>query len=67
MYKIKKPGIIQFLYGDNKRISKKIGIDNAVLSRILNGKQTTSYETAYCIVKLYNAEKEVNDYFIRNM
>lgn len=67
MYKIKKPGIIQFLYGDNKRISKKIGIDNAVLSRILNGKQTTSYETAYIIVKLYNSEKEVDDYFIRNM
>lgn len=67
MYKIKKPGIIQFLYGDNKRISKKIGIDNAVLSRILNGKQTTSYETAYIIVKLYNSEKEVSDYFIQNV
>lgn len=65
MYKIKEAGIIQFLFGDNKSISKKIGINNCSLSRILNGKATTKYATAYCIVKLYNPEKEVSDYFDR--
>jgi hypothetical protein len=63
MYKIKKPGIITFLFGDNKEISNKLGLNNASLSRILNGKQGTKYLTAYCIVKLYDPEKEVLDYF----
>ena len=63
MYKIKKPGIIKFLFGDNKEISNKLGLNNASLSRILNGKQATKYLTAYCIVKLYDPEKEVLDYF----
>lgn len=63
MYKIKKPGIIKFLFGDNVSISEKIGLNNASLSRILNGKQTTKYATAYCIVKAFNSEKEVLDYF----
>lgn len=63
MYKIKKPGIIKFMFGDNKTISNMIGINNSSLCRILNGKQTTKYKTAYCIVKLYNSEKEVEDYF----
>lgn len=63
MYKIKKPGIIKFLFGDNVSVSKKLGLNNASLSRILNGKQATKYLTAYCIVKLYDPEKEVLDYF----
>ena len=63
MYIIKKPGKIKFLFGDNKIISKKIGISSYTLSRILNGKQVTRYTTAYCIVKLYNPDKEVLDYF----
>lgn len=63
MYKIKKPGIIKFLFGDNVSVSKKLGLNNASLSRILNGKQATKYLTAYCIVKLYDPTKEVEDYF----
>lgn len=63
MYIIKKPGIIRFLFGDNKEISKRIGISSYTLSRIINGKQATRYTTAYCIVKLYNPDKEVLDYF----
>lgn len=63
MYKIKKPGIIKFLFGDNKPIAKKIGISHISLWRILNGKANTRYETAYCIVKIYDPEKEVLDYF----
>lgn len=63
MYKIKEVGKIEFLYGDNVEISKKLGISNSTLSRILNGRQSTRYLTAYCIVKLFNPEKEVLDYF----
>lgn len=63
MYKIKKPGLIKFLYGDNVSVSEKLGLNNASLSRILNGKQATKYLTAYCIVKIYDPSKEVLDYF----
>lgn len=63
MYIVKEPNIIKFLFGDNKRISEQIGINNAVLCRILKGKQATKYTTAFCIVKTYDAEKEVLDYF----
>lgn len=65
MYEIKKPGIIKFLYGDNKIIAKKIGLNHSSLCRILNGKQTTKYLTAYCITKIFNPDKEVKNYFKR--
>ena len=63
MYIVKEPYIIRFLFGDNKKISEQIGINNASLCRILSGKQATKYATAYCIVKTFNSEKEVLDYF----
>jgi hypothetical protein len=63
MYKIKKPNIIKFMFGDNKSVSEKLGLNNSSLCRILKGKQTTKYLTAYCIVKLYDPNKEVLDYF----
>ena len=63
MYKIKKPHIIEFMSGYNVIISKRIGINKCTLSRILSGKQATSYETAYCITKIFNPEKEVLNYF----
>ncbi len=63
MYKIKKPGIIKFMFGDNIMVSKKLGLNNCSLSRILNGKNATKYLTAYCLVKLYDPTKEVEDYF----
>jgi DNA-binding XRE family transcriptional regulator len=61
MYKIKKPNLI-FFY-KNIEIANKIGISASTLSRILNGKQATQKTTAYCIVKTFNPEKEVEDYF----
>lgn len=63
MYIIKKPGIIKFLFGDNKTIAERIGITHFSLCRILSGKQPTKYQTAYCITKIYNSNKEVKDYF----
>lgn len=65
MYKIKKPGLIKFLYGDTKKMAKKIGINHCHLSGILTGNRTTKYQTAYCIVKLYDPNKEVDDFFDR--
>ena len=65
MYKVKDPGIIKFMVGDNVKVAKQLGITPSVLSRILNGKQATRYLTAYCITKMYNKEAEVNDYFDR--
>ena len=63
MYKIKKPGVIKFMFGDNIQVSKKLGLNKSSLSRILNGKCSTKYLTAYCIVKLFDPNKEVLDYF----
>ena len=63
MYTIKNPGIIEFKYGENKKIAKQIGITAEHLCSILSGKTRTKYATAYCIVKLFNSEKEVLDYF----
>ena len=63
MYKIKEIGSITFEYGSYQEKADRIGIALSSLSRILKGKQTTKYATAYCIVKLFNPEKEVLDYF----
>ena len=63
MYTIKQPGIIEFDYGKNKKIAKQIGLAPESLCNILNGKHSTKYTTAYCIVKLYNADAEVSDFF----
>lgn len=63
MYKIKKAGIIDFGYGNNKKIAKQIGISAEYFCSILKGKSKTKYTTAYCIVKAFNSEKEVLDYF----
>lgn len=65
MYIIKKPGIIKFPFGQNQEVSKRLGLNNCSLSGILNGKRTTKYSTAYCIVKLFDPNKEVKDYFIK--
>ena len=63
MYTIKEQGIIEFKYGENKKIAKQIGISAEHLCAILSGKCRTRYTTAYCIVKLFDSEKEVSDYF----
>lgn len=44
--------------------AKEIGINNSTLSRVLSGKQGTKKTTAYCIVKAFDPEAEINDYFI---
>ena len=43
--------------------SKKVGISREYLTSILNNKKNCSKTTAYCIVKAYNSEAEINDYF----
>lgn len=63
MYIIKEAGIIDFGYGNNKKIAKQIGISAEHFCSVLKGKTKTKYATAYCIVKLFNSEKEVLDYF----
>lgn len=63
IYEIKKPGIIQFQYGTNKKIAQKLGISAEHFCSILSGKCRTKYVTAYCIVKMFDSEKEVEDYF----
>lgn len=66
MYIVKKPNIIDFGYGKNSKIAEEIGLTREHLSRILNGKEATRYVTAYCIVKLYDSNKEVLDFFKKN-
>lgn len=65
MYTIKVPNMIKFGFGQNGKIAQQIGLSKEHLSRILNGKDSTKYTTAYCIVKLFNSSKEVKDYFIQ--
>lgn len=59
MFKIKK----RIRFGNQKEIAEKIGIDESTLCRILKGKQGTKKTTAYCIVKCYDENAEINDYF----
>ena len=48
---------------NQRKAAKIIGIDEATLCRILKGKQSTHKTTAYCIVKYYDPNAEVYDYF----
>lgn len=59
MFKIKK----RIRFENQKEIAKKIGIDESTLCRILKGKQGTKKTTAYCIVKCYDEDAEIYDYF----
>ena len=60
MYKIKKK--IDFKRNQYK-IAEQLGIAPESLSRILNGRANTKKLTAYCIVKLYDNEANLEDYF----
>lgn len=62
-YKIKEKVYLRFK--GNKKIADEIGITREALSRILNGKQKTKKAVAYLIVKLYDSEAEIDDYFER--
>jgi len=53
---------------DGRKINymcKKIGISRYTLLGILNGKFTTRKLTAYCIVKAFDKDAEIDDYFTR--
>lgn len=63
MYIIKQPDLISFPYKQNRKAAKELGISAEHLCGILKGKHTTKYTTAYCIVKLYDSNKEVLDFF----
>lgn len=52
-------------FKNQRKIADEIGITPQTLCRILKGKQQTQKTTALCIVKLYNSEAEIFDYFIR--
>lgn len=63
MYIIKQPDLITFAYKQNKQVAKQLGMSAEHLCGILKGKHSTKYTTAYCIVKLYDSNKEVLDFF----
>ena len=63
MYRVIEKGIIKFKHGEQTKVAEKLGIDPTSLNRILSGRANTQYTTAYCIVKLYDSEKEVLDFF----
>ena len=46
-------------------MAKIIGIDQATLSRIINGKQQCSKLVAYAITKFLNSDSEISNYFDR--
>ena len=63
MYTIKQPDLITFAYKQNKVVAKQLGMSAEHLCCILKGKHSTKYTTAYCLVKLYDSNKEVLDFF----
>lgn len=46
-----------------KKAAEEIGIREETLCRILSGKLGTTKTTAYCIVKHYDKNAEILDYF----
>ena len=62
MYKAIKD---KFKIINQREVAKKVGINECVLSRIINGHQTTRKTTAYCIVKAISENAEIEEYFIK--
>ena len=52
-------------FDNQNKVAEQIGVSATSLSRIMNGKARTTKMTAYCIVKAFDKEGEVEDYFIR--
>ena len=50
---------------NQRQIAEIVGITEATMSRIVNGKQTTNKTTAYCIVKAIHSEAEIEEFFER--
>lgn len=44
-------------------VADKLGISRVYLSNIVNGNTACSKITAYCIVKFFDSEAEIDDYF----
>lgn len=59
-----KPFNQRIRFNSQKKASQDIGITEETLSRILCGKKGTRKTTAYCIVKYFNKDAEINDYFV---
>lgn len=47
------------------QMAKVIGLNPDTLRRIINGKQSCSKLSAYCITKFLDSEAEILDYFER--
>ena len=60
MYKAIKD---KFKIINQREVAKKVGLNECVLSRIINGHQTTKKTTAYCIVKTISENAEIEEYF----
>ena len=52
-------------FDNQNEMAEKIGITASTLSRILNARIGTTKMTAYCIVKMFDKEAEIEDYFVR--
>lgn len=62
MYKAIKE---KFAVINQRELAKVVGLNECVLSRIINGHQTTKKTTAYCIVKAISKDAEIEEYFVR--
>ena len=65
MYILKENVIVDFNGEKQKKIAEKIGITEQTLSEVLNRKMPCSKMIAYCIVKINDKEKEIEDFFER--
>lgn len=62
---LKKPLEDRIKFKNQNKTAEYIGITPTSLSRIMSGKTATTKMTAYCIVKAFNKEAEIEDYFVR--
>ena len=62
MYKAIKE---KFKIVNQREIANKVGINECVLSRIINGHQGTKKTTAYCIVKAISKDAEIEEFFTK--
>ena len=62
MYKAIKE---KFSFINQSAIARTIGLTPESMNRIVNGKQTTSKMTAYCIVKAIHEDAEIEEYFTK--
>lgn len=61
---LEKPLDKRIRFDSQKKASQEIGITEETLCRILSGKKGTRKTTAYCIVKCFDKNAEIKDYFV---